>query len=436
VIILAFIICSNNEKKELKKERRKTKTADQKHDELFFPSFFLLSGKLESLLEHSWTHLCPLVLEHPELVTILHDISEHSTTKEHHVTTAGRILNAALELGKEFLPALEHTVKVELTDFLLKTRGKTGEHGGTTRKNDVLIELGTKIDISLLDTVKELISHTHSINIDEVGLEEHLRGEVTLLTKTDDTTVRDLEGIDEGGGLSGKLLLDGKIVANVAELLLDLTDSLKIGSAVEGITTEKKKLDEVAGNIRTGDIKTTHKVGHGVTLANGDDVSHTITRVKHDTIEKTLSIKHENGLHGNVDTVETVLLEHDLHHLLTILLGVHGSLSKKNLALLGVDLKALVPGVIPDVLHILPRADHTVIKRISDLKLRTGSGSLVTDHDILKGDAVDLLLRTEDGTADHGGESGGREVCTGKTSLHETGTVIANDSVLTSSSHY
>jgi len=349
------------------------------------------------------------------------------------VLAARRILDAALELGEELLLALEDTLEVELLDLLLETRGQTREHGGTTREHDVLIELRAKIDISLLDAVKELISHTHSINIDEVRLEEDLRGEVTLLTHADDTAIRDGVGVDEGGGLSGELLLDPEIITDIAELLLDLTNSLKIGSAVEGITTEKKKLDEVTSNIGTGDIKTTHKVGHGVTLANRDNVSHTITRIEHDTIKKTLGVKHENGLNGDIDTMETVLLEHDFHHLLTVLAGVHGGLSKKDLAVLGVDLEALVPGVIPDVLHILPGADHTVIQRISDLQLRTGSSGLITDHDILKRNAVDLLLRTEDGTADHGREGGSREVSTCETSLHETGTIITNDGILTSS---
>jgi len=351
------------------------------------------------------------------------------------VPTARRILDAALELGKELLLALKDTVKVELLDLLLKTRGKTREHSSTTRKNDVLIELGTKIDISLLDAIEELVSHTHIINIDEVRLEEDLRGEVTLLAKTDDTTIRDGVGIDEGSSLSGELLLDSEIITDVAELLLDLTDSLKIGSAVESITTEEKKLDEVASNIGTGNVETTDEVGHGVTLTDRDNVSHTITRVEHDTIKKTLSVKHENGLNGDIDTVETVLLEHGLNHLLTVLKRVHGSLGKKNLAFLGVDLEAFVPGVIPNVLHILPRANHTVIKRISDLKLRTSSSSLITDHDILQRNAADLLLRTEDGATHHGGENCSGEVCTSKTSLHKTGTVIANDGILTSSSH-
>jgi len=270
------------------------------------------------------------------------------------VLTTRRILDTALELGEKLLLALEDTLKVELLDLLLKTRRKTREHGGTTRKNDVLIELGTKIDISLLDTVEELISHTHSINIDKMRLEENLRSKITFLTKTDDTAIRDSEGIDKSSGLSGELLLDLKIITDVAELLLDLTDSLKIGSTVEGITTEEKKLDEVTSNIGTSDIKTTHKVGHGVTLTDRDNVSHTITRIEHDTIKKTLSIKHKNGLNGDIDTMETVLLEHDLNHLLTVLTRVHRSLSKKNLAVLGVDLETFVPGVIPDVLHILP----------------------------------------------------------------------------------
>jgi len=348
------------------------------------------------------------------------------------VLAARRILDTALELGKKLSAALEDTLEVELLDLLLQTRGKTREHGGTTRKNDVLVELGAQIDISLLDAVEELISHTKSINIDEVRLEENLGGEITLLAHADDTAVGDGEGVDEGGGLSGELLLDPEIITDVAELLLDLTDSLEIGSAVEGIATEEEELDEVAGNIGTGDIKTAHKVGHGVTLANRDDVSNTITRVEHDTIKKTLGVQHENGLHGDVDTAETVLLEHDLHHLLTVLKRVHGGLSKENLAVLGVDLEALIPGVVPHVLHILPGANHTVIKRISDLKLRASSRSLITDHDILQGDAVDLLLRTENGAADHGGENRSREVSTSETSLHETGTVIANNSVLTS----
>jgi len=317
------------------------------------------------------------------------------------VLAAWRILDTALEPGKELLAALEDTLEVKLLELLLETRGKTREHGGTTRKNDVLIELGTKIDISLLDTVEELISHTKSINIDKVRLEEHLRGEITLLTHADDTAIRDGEGVDKSGGLSGELFLDLEIITDVAELLLDLTDSLEIGSAVEGITTEKKQLDEVASNIGTGDIKTTDEVGHGVTLADRDNVSHTITRVEHDTIKKTLSIKHKNGLHGNIDTVETVLLEHGLDHLLTVLERVHGSLSKKNLALCGVDVKTLIPGVVPHVLHIVPRADHTVIKRIGDLQLRTSSSSLITDHDILQFHVAYLLLRTKDWTTHH-----------------------------------
>jgi len=296
----------------------------------------------------------------------------------------------------------------------------------------VLEELGTKIDISTHDAVKELEAHTLSIHVEEVRLEEHLRSKITLLADADSAAVRDGDGIDKSSGLSGKLLLNLEIIADIAELLLDLTDSLKVRSAVEGITTEKKKLDEVTGDVRTGNIKTTDKVHHGVTLADRDDVSNTITRVEHNTIKKTLGIKHKNSLDGNIGTIETVLLEHHLDHLLTVLLRVQRSLGKKDLAVPGIDVETLMESVVPQVLHVLPAADDTVVKRIRDLELATGNGSLITNHDILELDLADLLLATEDGTTNHGREDRSREVSTGKTSLDETRTVVAHDSVLTS----
>jgi len=296
----------------------------------------------------------------------------------------------------------------------------------------VLEELGTKIDISTHDAVKELEAHTLSIHVEEVRLEEHLRSKITLLADADSAAVRDGDGIDKSSGLSGKLLLNLEIIADIAELLLDLTDSLKVRSAVEGITTEKKKLDEVTGDVRTGNIKTTDEVHHGVTLANRDDVSNTITRIEHNTIKKTLSIKHKNGLDSNIGSIETVLLEHHLDHLLTVLLRVQRSLGKKDLAVPGIDVETLMESVVPQVLHVLPAADDTVVKRIRDLELATGNGSLITNHDILELDLADLLLATEDGTTNHGREDRSREVSTGKTSLDETRTVVAHDSVLTS----
>ena len=53
---------------------------------------------LEALLQHLHALRVVLRLVHPEIILVLHNLCEHSSTKEHHVLTTRRILNAALEV--------------------------------------------------------------------------------------------------------------------------------------------------------------------------------------------------------------------------------------------------------------------------------------------------------------------------------------------------
>jgi len=41
--------------------------------------------------------LLVLLARHPEGVTVLHDVCQHSTTQEHHVLATRRVLNTDLE---------------------------------------------------------------------------------------------------------------------------------------------------------------------------------------------------------------------------------------------------------------------------------------------------------------------------------------------------
>ena len=209
--------------------------------------------------------------------------------------------------------------------------------------------------------------------------------------------------LNQSGGLVGKLLLLCDIVAaqelilhptsqiasslsltfsshppllcyirNIAKFLLDLTHSLEVSSAVEGISVEEEKLDEVTGHITTSHIETAGQMGQGETLEHRNNVGNTITTVHDNTSKKTwmkckfmhlpippllfhhankirplfprspllntLGIQGQHGLDGNIHALELVLLEHSLNHLLAILVRVHGSLCEENLALAGVDL--------------------------------------------------------------------------------------------------
>lgn len=55
--------------------------------------------------------------------------------------------------------------------------------------------------------------------------------------------------------------------------------------------------------------------------------------------QRTLSVEGHDGLDGNMDGVELILLEHGLDHELTVAEGVHGRLGEENLAVAGVDLR-------------------------------------------------------------------------------------------------
>jgi len=84
------------------------------------------------------------------------------------------------------------------------------------------------------------------------------------------------------------------------------------------------------GQAATGNFHLFNGVGDAVTFVNGDGVGDTITSVANKTGGSTSSVEGHDGLEGNIGIFNLECLEHDLDHLLTVLLGVTGSLSEKN----------------------------------------------------------------------------------------------------------
>merc|ERR1712027_304032 len=75
-------------------------------------------------------------------------------------------------------------------------------------------------------------------------------------------------------------------------------------------------------------------------------------------------IEGEDSLDGDIHGGGVEGLEHDLGHLLTVSLGVEGSLSKKNWMFLGGNTELIVEGVVPDLLHVIPVGDDTVLNGV------------------------------------------------------------------------
>merc|ERR1712025_772494 len=143
-------------------------------------------------------------------------------------------------------------------------------------------------------------------------------------------------------------------------------------------------------------------MGESITLIDGDVVGDTISGVHDHTGGTTGGIEGEDSLDGNIHGGHVEGLEHDLGHLLTVSLGVEGSLSEEDRLFLGGNTELIVEGVVPDLLHVIPVGDDSVLNGVLEgedtslgLCLISNIGILLshTDHDTLVA-----------GTTNNGGE--------------------------------
>ena len=213
--------------------------------------------------------------------------------------------------------------------------------------------------------------------------EQSLRSTETLVTNGDDLTVRKLVGLLEVGALSSGLELLLKVQSDVAKLLLDVTDDFTFGGGGEGVTTLGQDLHEVVGQVTTSHVDTGDGVGKGETFVDGDNVSDTVTRVQNDTSGTTGGVQGQNGLDGDVEGGSVEGFKDDLGHLLTVGLGVDGGFGQEDGVLLGSDTEFVVEGVVPDLLHVIPVGDDTVLDGISEGQDTTLGLCLITDVGVL-----------------------------------------------------
>merc|ERR1712026_264148 len=239
-------------------------------------------------------------------------------------------------------------------------------------------------------------------------------GTEPLVANGDDLTVGKLIGLLKGGGGSsgGHLLLEVK--GNIAELFLDVTDNLALSGGGERVTTLSEDLHEVVGELTASQVQTKDGVGESITLIDGDIVGDTIAGVHDHTGGTTGGIEGENGLDGNIHCGHVEGLKHDLSHLLTVSLGVEGSLSEEDGLFLGGNTEFIVEGVMPDLLHIIPVGDDTVLNRVLQGEDTPLGLSFISNIGI-------LLTHTDHDTLVTGASNNGREDSPGGIISSETG---------------
>merc|ERR1712113_467335 len=312
------------------------------------------------------------------------------------------------------------------SDLLLHSVGNTGVHGGATGEDGVGVQVLPDVNIALHDGVVGGLVDTTGLHTQERRLEESLRAPEPLIADGDDLTVGKLVGLLEGarGGSGGHLLLE--VQGDVAELLLDVTDNLALSGGGERVATLGEDLHEMVGELTASQVQTDDGVGEGITFIDGDGVGDTVTGVHDNTGGTARGVQREDSLDGNVHGGHVEGLEHDLGHLLPVGLGVEGSLSQEDGLLLRGNTELVVEGVMPDLLHIIPVGDDTMLNWVlqgEDTPLGLGLVSNIgvllshTDHDSLVPWATN-----------NGGEDSPWGVITGETGLAHAGAIVNDQS--------
>merc|ERR1712137_1120156 len=312
------------------------------------------------------------------------------------------------------------------SDLLLHSVSNTRVHGGASGHDSVGIQVLPDVNIALHDGVVGGLMNTAGLHTQERGLEEGLRGTEPLIADGDDLTVGKLIGLLQGGGGSGggHFLLEVK--GNIAKLLLDVRDNLTLSSGGERVTTLSEDLHEVVGELTASQVQTENSMGKSITLIDGNSVGDTITRVHDNTSGTTRGIEGEDSLDGNIHGGHVEGLKHDLSHLLTVSLGVEGSLSQEDGLLLRGNTEFIVEGVMPDLLHIIPVGDDTMLNGVlegEDTPLGLG---LVSNIGVLLTHTDHHTLMT--GTTNNGGEDSPGGVITSETSLAHAGAIVNDKS--------
>jgi hypothetical protein len=310
-------------------------------------------------------------------------------------------------------------------DLLVHSLGNTGVHGGTSGHDNVSVEILSDINITLHDRVESSLVDTSSLKTQHGGVEEGLGSSESLVTDGDDSAIGKLVGLLERRGLGGSLELLLKVESNVTELLLDVSDDFSLGGVGERVTSLGENLHEVVGKISASHIESHDGVGERETRVDGHNVGDTITRVKNDTGDSTRGVQGEDGLDRDVESGSVESLEEDLGHLLSVGLGVDGGLGEQDGVLLRSNSELVVEGVVPDLLHVIPVGNNTVLDGVSEGQDTSLGLGLITNIGVLLAHADHDTLMS--GSTDDGGENSSGSVITGETGLAHTGSVIDNE---------
>merc|ERR1711964_714180 len=107
-------------------------------------------------------------------------------------------------------------------------------------------------------------------------------------------------------------------------------------------------------------------------------------------------------------------------------LGLWGGLSEEDGLFLGGNTELIVEGVVPDLLHVIPVGDDSVLNGVLEGKDTSLGLSLISNIGILLSHTNHHTLVA--GTANNGGEDGTGSIVSSESSLAHAGAIVNNKS--------
>jgi hypothetical protein len=199
-------------------------------------------------------------------------------------------------------------------------------------------------------------------------VKEGLWASELLVTNGDDVTIWELVLLLFGGRVFILLHFLLEVEGDVTELLLDVSDDFEFGRGGEGWSALSEDLGEISGEISSGEVISLDSMWQRVTLVDWDGMGNTITGVDDATSNSTGRVEGKDGLDSNVKLWNVEVLKEDLDHSLSVLLWVSWGLGEEGTLLIWRDAKLLVIAMMPDLLHIIPIVDDTVLDWVMELE--------------------------------------------------------------------
>jgi len=137
-------------------------------------------------------------------------------------------------------------------DFLKKSFTDSFEHGGSSWKNDVQIEVSSDINIAFLDGfVGQVLDGVEFSTVHFEGLEQIFWASESSVSNGDDFTVWEFVSLFDGGWVLRLFHWGFIIYGNEAGLLLNVSDDFKLGSGHEVVASFGKEFSHEFSQVST-----------------------------------------------------------------------------------------------------------------------------------------------------------------------------------------